>query len=343
MSWLERRWYASEPAPCWLFPLETLFKLLAQRKKNKALELSWEAPVPVVVVGNISVGGTGKTPLVSYLVELLKLEGFSPGVISRGYRSSAPNYPFDVSQAEDVSQCGDEPYLIHQRSQCPVIIDADRVAAAQYLLEHYDCDVIISDDGLQHYRLGRDIEIAVIDGKRGLGNGHCLPAGPLRESPHRLASVDFIVSNGPLCREIADVDISEYTMQLEPQAFVSIDRSTQVPLSAFDTKSVHAVAGIGNPQRFFDTLRGCSQSMITEHSFPDHHHYSESDLSFADNNPVVMTEKDAVKASAFTLSDAWYLDVSAQLPDNFSVQLLARLKTVLKNKGLINKGMKKNG
>ena len=343
MNWLERRWYASKPAPCWLTPLESLFKSLAHRKKNKAIAQSWTAPVPVIVVGNISVGGTGKTPLVSYLVELLRSEGFSPGVISRGYRSAAPQYPFDVSLAENVSQCGDEPYLIHQRNNCPVVIDADRVSAAKYLLEKYDCDVIISDDGLQHYRLGRDIEIAVVDGKRGLGNGHCLPAGPLREPPQRLASVDFIISNGALCREIPELDTSQYMMQLEPQTFVSIDRSTEAPLSIFDGKPVNAVAGIGNPQRFFDTLDGCSQATIIEHRFPDHHHYSESDLNFADNKPVVMTEKDAVKMAEIALPDAWYLNVSARLPDAFAEQVLERFKAVMINKDLITKGMKKNG
>lgn len=337
MNWLERRWYADRPAPCYLKPLAALYRFLSQRKQRKDLKQQWCAPVPVIIVGNISVGGTGKTPFTTYLIPLLISQGYKPGIISRGYKSQAPHYPFDVSKAESPIEAGDEPYLLYKRCHCPVIIGSDRVAAAQYLLSHYDCDLIISDDGLQHYRLGRDIEISLIDARRGLGNGAIMPAGPLREGPDRLAQVDYVVVNGDgynLPFPVEEVAV----MQLVPSVFKSCTGPETKSLNAFNNTSAHAVAGIGNPQRFFDLLKMQFSIKVIEHAKPDHYHYSEEDFRFDDNLPVLMTEKDAVKITEPALKNAWYLEVEAQLPEDFERQLLAKLADIYKQKG-----MKQNG
>lgn len=326
MNWLERRWYENKPAPLWLKPLSHLFYWLAERKRKSSLETAWRAPVPIIVVGNISVGGTGKTPVVTYLVEELRAAGYKPGVISRGYGSKAPGYPFDVARAESAQQSGDEPLMIQQRCNCPVVIDADRCQAARYLLEHYDCDLIISDDGLQHYKLQRDIEIAVIDGSRGLGNQSCLPAGPLREPPARLQQVDYIVVNGPLLKQVPVDDEHLYEMTLEPQTLKSTNDCTAKALGYFANQKVNAIAGIGNPERFFESLEKGLSMQVERHPFPDHYHYSADDLAFAKELPLLMTEKDAVKVRNIPLNNAWYLEVSAHLPDNFLSKLLARLR-----------------
>ncbi len=332
MSWLLRRWYSDQPPPCWLLPLERFFTAAAQRRKRKLLASQWHAPVPLIVVGNISVGGTGKTPLVLYLCEQLALAGWKPGIISRGYKSEATTFPFQIEPSTPVSLAGDEPALLAQRSGCPVVIAPDRVAAAQYLLQHNDCDLIISDDGMQHYALGRDLEIAVLDGKRGLGNLHCLPAGPLREPVERLSQVDFVVVNGrperlgPALTEHAD------QMALKPLRFCSLDGSQQKTLDAFSGQIVHALAGIGHPERFFQLLRDELQLQPECHAFPDHHSFAPQELQFDPEGVVLMTEKDAVKLRGSELKNSWYLEVSAQLPDNFIPRLLEQLDRV-KNKG----------
>ncbi|WP_067867437.1 tetraacyldisaccharide 4'-kinase [Neptuniibacter marinus] len=336
MSWLETRWYNSlAPAPIFLRPLEALFKCLAGHKKKRDLISQWDAPVPVIVVGNISVGGTGKTPLTVYLVDQLKAQGYKPGIISRGYKSKAPQYPFDVSLAVSSDESGDEPYMLQRRCQCPVVIDADRRSAAEYLLSHYDCDLIISDDGLQHYRLARDIEIAVVDSERGLGNGHCLPAGPLREEPLRLKSVNYVVSNGGECAALPK-GVVAYDMQLMPCFFHPCGwnsaSSRSYPFNEFPYKKINAVAGIGHPQRFFNTLKSIVGAEVLGYPKPDHYSFSESDFNFADG-VTVMTEKDAVKVSTLNLKNAWYLEVSAQLPDSFMSVLIEQLKHIANKKG----------
>ncbi len=333
MSWLEKRWYSNKPAPLLLRPLARLFHLVAERKKKRDQQNPWISPVPLVIVGNITVGGTGKTPFTCYLVKLLKAQGFKPGIISRGYKSTAQNYPFDVSQANSADEAGDEPFMLQRLCACPVIIDPDRPAAAEYLLSRYDCDVIISDDGLQHYRLGRDIEVAVIDGERGLGNGALLPAGPLRETESRLHAVDFIIANGCMCSSLA---IDQYVMKLEPARFVSLAGNRSVDCAAWQQGDVHAVAGIGNPQRFFNTLKFDIGLNVIAHPKPDHHRFTARDFAFADSLPVIMTEKDAVKLLNTGLSDAWYLEVNAVLPSAFESAFLQRLQQVISEKVKIN-------
>ncbi len=337
MNWLLRRWYSDQPAPCWLLPLERFFKRAAARRRSKLQASQWQSPVPVIVVGNISVGGTGKTPLVLFLCEQLIQAGYKPGIISRGYKSAVTSFPFHVTPDTAVSLAGDEPALLAQRSGCPVVIAPDRVAAAEYLLEHTDCDLIISDDGLQHYALGRDLEIAVLDGARGLGNGHCLPAGPLREPASRLSQVDFVVVNGESQRLDAELLQRAFTMILQPQRLYSVQGDLQTSLDAFSGQTVHALAGIGNPERFFQLVREQLGAHPHCHPFSDHHHFKPEELVFEPRAPLLMTEKDAVKLRQFDLNDSWYVEVSARLPDNFTRQLLEQLAS-LKSKGKTHHG-----
>ncbi|WP_027856988.1 tetraacyldisaccharide 4'-kinase [Marinobacterium jannaschii] len=327
MQWLEKRWYSDRSAPCWLLPLERLYRYLAERRKQAYLsgkKQSWKAPVPVLVVGNISVGGTGKTPLTLWLVQWLRGQGYSPGIVSRGYGASPPGYPYEVTAASPAPEAGDEPLMMVQRTGCPLVIDPDRPAAVRYLLQHHACDLIISDDGLQHYALGRDIEIAVIDGERGLGNGRCMPAGPLREPETRLHSVDLVIQNGGDPGRFAP-----YRFNLVPESLHAPDRSKSMPLADLAGGRIHAVAGIGHPQRFFNTLRTAGLEVI-EHAFPDHHPFTMSDLAFGDRLPVVMTEKDAVKVSSGAYDNVWFLEVEA-LPDPaFSDALATKLNCIAK-------------
>ncbi len=322
MKGLERLWYGRFPWLGLLWPLEWLFRRLASHRRRQFRDGerdAWRAPVPVVVVGNISVGGVGKTPLVMALVELLQQAGYQPGVVSRGYGGQAPHYPFRVSADSDPRHCGDEPLMIVQGCGCPLVVDPDRVQACQTLLAGPGVDLIISDDGLQHYRLQRDIEIAVIDGERGLGNGHCLPVGPLREPPSRLQEVDFCVVNGGHWRR-QDCQV----MRLTPGAVRTLNgEPCELPKQA-----VNAVAGIGNPQRFFDTLAELGYE-VHKQAFADHYFYRPEDLEFSNPYPLVMTEKDAVKCRAFAGDNRYYLPVTAQLPAVFKSQFLARVAALL--------------
>lgn len=326
MSWLETRWYQQRSAPIWLRPAELLYRSVVTKKRAAYLsgqKTVHTSAVPVIVVGNITVGGTGKTPVVLWLLEHLKAAGFKPGVVSRGYGAKAPHYPFVVTPDTSPAEGGDEPCMLVRRSGCPLVIDPNRPEAARCLLDRFDCDLIISDDGLQHYALGRDIELVVIDGQRGLGNGHCLPAGPLREPADRLVDVDFIIQNGD-----GRVIDHAFPMALEPTAFVSLDGAKRVAIDQWQEKRVHAVAGIGNPKRFFDTLRSRAGIEPVEHPFADHHPYTADDLKFDQNLALVMTEKDAVKVAHLKELDGWYLEVSAQLPAEFEAALLKKLEKI---------------
>ena len=330
--WVEVLWYKHKLLAAPLLPLSKLFSVLASRRKtqlqaalvNKA---SAAQQLPVIVVGNITVGGTGKTPLVIALVKFLQAQGYSPGVISRGYGGKA-DYPYQVTAQSSAAICGDEPLLIATSCDCPVVISPKRIEAAAFLQTHNSVDVIISDDGLQHYALARDIEICVVDGQRQLGNGYCLPAGPLREPPARLNSVDFTVVNGPLntaapCQ--LQVDYHPMTLTLEPLRALPFT-TAQTPAL---TESIHAVAAIGNPQRFYTTLTTLGYE-FEQHSFVDHYQYKAQDLLFDDNKVVIMTEKDAVKCQSFeSLNKHFYLPVVATLPQDFWDQLLGKLQSVI--------------
>jgi len=279
-------------------------------------------PVPVIVVGNITVGGAGKTPLVIAITQYLKANGFHPGVISRGYGGKSVKWPQAVTVESDPVLVGDEPVLIANRCRCPVSVGPDRVAAARSLLAAHPCNIIISDDGMQHYALARDIEIAVIDGVRRLGNNLCLPAGPLRELSSRLKSVDLIVANGR-------ARSSEYSMELKSYAFQGVNDAAKLKsLNEFEGRQVEAVSGIGNNERFFQQLQALA-IRINKHPFSDHYQFRLKDLLFNGGNPILMTEKDAVKCKKFPLHDTWYLRVDALLENRFYEQLNTQLTNLL--------------
>ena len=305
---LDRFWYGPA-APAVLRPLASLYGRVsadvAQRRKAGAVQL----PVPVIVVGNITVGGTGKTPFVLWLVERLIAQGWRPGVISRGYGGCAPEYPLRVSATTDPAWSGDEPALIARRIKVPVAVAPDRVAAARLLLDAGEVDILVTDDGLQHYRLGRDLEICVVDGSRGLGNGALLPAGPLREPPARLREVDLVVVNGGGWRPEG---VPALDMQLETAEARPLGGGEARPLASFAGARVNAVAGIGNPERFFVSLRAAGIEVVP-HPFPDHHNYSEIDLAFDEPLPLLMTEKDAVKCAGLAQPHHWCVPAQARI------------------------------
>lgn len=319
MKNLEHYWQQHNALSAALLPLSWVFCFTAALRRA-AYRAEWfkthRLSVPVIIVGNITVGGTGKTPLVIRLVEFLRAQGYRPGVVSRGYGGNA-RLPRIVAPESDTHEAGDEAVLLARRCACPVMIGKDRVAVARALTAQ--CDVIVSDDGLQHYGLGRDIEIAVVDGVRRFGNGLCLPAGPLREPVARLKKVDIVVING------AAAGPGEFSMRLEPRDLRNLREETSAPPDAFKTGVVHAVAAIGHPQRFFDTLRAQGYSII-EHAFPDHHPFAPTDLDFSDGRPVLMTEKDAVKCKPFAKPNYWYLQVEARLDSAFDARLMQLLK-----------------
>lgn len=334
---LQRRWYGRVGWLLALWPLESIYRAVTALRRclyRWRMLPSWRAPVPVIVVGNIAVGGTGKTPLAIALCEMLQRAGYQPGVISRGYRAQPPQFPYSVRSDDSAAHCGDEPLLIARRTRCPVVIAPSRVAAARFLLEQRGleqarCDVIICDDGLQHYALQRDMELAVVDGARRFGNGHCLPCGPLREPVARLQSVDAIIVNG-VCeaQRTERAAPPEYALALQPSAMLQLASAQSFPPRTWCKQHarVHAVAGIGNPARFFATLRalGCE---VIEHPFPDHHEFRAEEIVFSDDLPVVMTEKDAMKCAAFADERHWYLQVRAQLPDSLAAAILGKLNS----------------
>jgi len=330
MTALERAWYKSRSWSLALLPLSYLFRGVAASRRAY-LQSRYQAQpftVPVVVVGNIAVGGTGKTPLIIRLVHSLQAEGIRPGIVSRGYGGQPSKLPRKVSVDSSAQEFGDEPVLIAREANCPVVVDSDRVAAVEFLLDEFAVDVVLSDDGLQHYRMHRDLEIAVLDARRGLGNGQCLPAGPLREPPGRLADVDFIVCNGvaesssPFLS--APTSTSLISMTLQPTFFRHLRSGQRVAANSWTgSRSVHAVAGIGNPERFSATLTSLGLEPQL-HPFPDHHPFMQADLEFGDDLPVVMTSKDAVKCEAFAPDNVWVLEVAADV-DSSLVQAIKDL------------------
>jgi tetraacyldisaccharide 4'-kinase len=278
------------------------------------------------VVGNLIAGGSGKTPLTIAIVERLRAEGFKPGVASRGYGREQSGTARWVEAVTDTVLGGDEPVLIARRTGVPVRVDGDRVAAARALIDA-GCDIVVCDDGLQHYRLARDIEIEVIDGRRRYGNRRPLPAGPMREPPERGERCDFRVLN--LGGEDAEAGFGEWPMRLRAQDAVPLHGHRGAPLSAFAGQRVHAVAGIGDPERFFAMLRGLDIAVVP-HAFPDHHRYRAEDLSFASELPVLMTEKDAVKCATFASRHGYSVPIRAELPEAFWVALLDRIHQLAK-------------
>lgn len=325
-------WYRPRPGllAAALAPLAAIFGVAAALRRalyRHRLLATERLPVPVVVVGNIAVGGTGKTPLVAALAAALAARGFHPGCVSRGYgRRERPGAPaaLRVGPGATADDVGDEPLLLARRG-IPVAVGRDRVAAARLLLAGTPaCDVVIADDGLQHYRLGRDVEIAVVDGERGLGNGWLLPAGPLREPAARLATVDAVVVQGAVgpCSSLPG---HTYPMTLAAGPLRRVDGAAGHADAATLGRRVRAVAGIGNPSRFFAALRALGFDPLG-HPFPDHHRFVAADLAFGDGLPVVMTEKDAVKCSTFATDRCWYLPVEARLDPALVTRVEERLR-----------------
>ena len=319
-------WYAPGPLGAVLAPLGwlvALFMVLRRAAYRAGMRRSWQVGCPVVVIGNLSAGGTGKTPLVIAVARLLARHGLRVGVVCRGYRGTASRWPRKVRPDSDPQRVGDEAVLLARRTGGPVAAGPNRIAAARILVRRAKCDVIVSDDGLQHLRLSRDVEIVVIDGERRHGNGQCMPAGPLREPLGRLASVDLVVVNGA-------GRPGELEMRLEGGHAVSLaDASLIRPLDAFRGSPVHAVCAIGHQERFFRFLEAHGLAVV-RHSFPDHHPFSAPEIDFADGAPVLMTEKDAVKCERFAGERHWYVPVEAVLSNDLEAKLL----TVLRERGV---------
>ncbi|HBD10649.1 MAG TPA: tetraacyldisaccharide 4'-kinase [Porticoccaceae bacterium] len=322
MSRLLQAWYRPESWTRLFSPLAWMFCGIATSRRRR-LQAEYQGKpfaVPLVVVGNIAVGGTGKTPLLIGLVRQLRAEGIAPGIVSRGYGGTAGATPLVVHSDSAVEACGDEALLIARETACPTVVCSDRRAAVQHLLASFAVDVILSDDGMQHYRLHRDMEIAVVDARRGLGNGLCLPAGPLREPPSRLLEVDAVVINGTApaggfssLAELGTPESTVFEMTLRPLRFTHLASGEQVACDAWAlARNVHAVAGIGNPARFRDTLvqLGLAPQL---HAFADHHRFSSRDLAFDDDLPIIMTAKDAVKCESWADARCWRLDVEADI------------------------------
>jgi tetraacyldisaccharide 4'-kinase len=321
---IEKSWYQDKWWNFWLLPLSAVFFVISHLRRVglRSLQTTKQsAGIPLVVIGNINVGGTGKTPLVCFLVDALTKKGVKVGIISRGYGSAAPYYPYALEKNEDAIVVGDEPKLLRDRLGCPVVIGADRNAAIK-LVSQQDIDLILSDDGLQHYKMHRDYEIIVLDQIRKLGNGWLLPAGPLREGAWRLEKVDAVIYNGSISL-VDSTLLGEGAMHIVPSAWVNAKTQQRKELGYFINKTVHAVVGIGNPQRFFTTLDTLDVN-YKKHVFADHHAFIAADLDVVENldEYLVMTEKDWVKCENFAKDSMWYLEVSAQLDSQFEKKLL---------------------
>ncbi len=331
MKRLEEYWYSDNLAVLLLLPLSYLYCTIVQIRRflyKKGYLKSQGFPVPVIVVGNITVGGSGKTPCVIYLARYLQGLGYHPGIVSRGYAArQKASFPYRVYPHSEVNKSGDEALLIAERSACPVMIDPQRTRAVQALVVECDVDIIISDDGLQHYALQRDIEIHVMDAKKQLGNGYCLPAGPLREPVARLQETTLQVINGKLENHRA-LDMSQYVMQLKIlNIYSAIHPQNFRTLADFRNKTVHAVTAIGHPERFFQQLRAAGINVI-EHAYRDHHIFSQEEIIFSDNYDILMTEKDAVKCRSFIHPQHWIVAVDAIFDSTFTQQLQRLLKEI---------------
>lgn len=343
MQALEKAWYSRARWPLLLWPVEGLYRLLARWDRARKRARCKPLPVPVLVVGNITVGGTGKSPLVAMLCQELKRQGWHPAVISRGYGGKRQGQPRAVTPDSDVREVGDEPVMLAAQTGCPLVVDCDRYRAAQALLDHDffrqyfpgkpPCNLIISDDGLQHLALPRDLEWVVIDAERQLGNGHCLPVGPLRESERRLKTVDLVLANGAVqLQSIAGVDAQP--MQLIPRYWRNLNTGDvfsagEPPFRVSEREPAFAVAGIGHPERFFRTLENLGLN-IERHPFPDHYDYGEDDLPA--DRIVLMTAKDAVKCRNRSENTFWALDIEACIAPDIIDRLHHQLMTISERK-----------
>ena len=336
MNFLARAWYEEIRGHPWLYllwPFALLFRgLAALRRKRQSAGAQRLGKQPVIVIGNITVGGAGKTSLLIALALELKERKFSPGIVSRGYGASGGNFPLNVTADSDPDECGDEPVLIAASTGCPVVVDPDRPAAVAHLLAEHKVNIVLSDDGLQHYRLHRDIEIAVVDGARLFGNGLPLPAGPLREPRQRLHEVDFVVVNGEPAEEL-ELPVPQYQATMEPHSLVNLASGEERSFAGAPFHVGHTlqlVSGIGNPERFY-TLMEILPYPVARIEFPDHHKFSAEDFEGERvdiHQPIVMTEKDAVKCRRFATPNFWALRAEMKLPPAFVKDLLKRIRQV---------------
>lgn len=305
---LDSIWYKNKIWSYFLIPFSVIYYCVHNNLKFYAKLKPKKFNVPVIVVGNLTVGGTGKTPLVIAIVNKLTQDGYKVGIVSRGYKSTVKKYPYFVTQADDPDKVGDEPLLVARRTNCAVVIAPERNQAIDYLIQKNNPDIIVSDDGLQHYKMQRHLEIVLIDGKRGFGNGLLLPAGPLRETKKRLQTVDMIVVNGDEQFNLSNKNI--FNAIVEPQKITGL-----IAESTFNKNTIlEAVTGIGNPDRFFNTLTNL-QIQFKPKVFPDHYKFTQQD--FSDHKPIIMTEKDAVKCQKFAKDNMYYLPIELNLPKEF--------------------------
>ena len=322
-SYVVDSWYKKSLWLYLLYPFALIFSYLTTRRRRKYIKNineSYKADVPIIVVGNLTIGGTGKTPLVKHIAIELIERGYKPGIVSRGYGGKFKE-TLQVKEDSSVKETGDEAQIL-AKLNLPFYLDKNRVRAVKTLIKNHDCNVIISDDGLQHYSMARDIEIAVIDGKRRFGNNLTFPAGPLRESIKRLKSVDFIVNNSGPTEE------DEFLMSVSPSKFVHLKSGKSYSVDNWPMhKQIHAVAGLGNPGRFFDLLEKLGFEII-RHPFPDHHNFSSSDMFYLDHLPIVMTEKDASKCKDLDINKIWYLTIDADVSNKFIDKLDNKLKSL---------------
>ncbi|PKB90538.1 tetraacyldisaccharide 4'-kinase [Ewingella americana] len=326
---IERIWSGKSPLYLLLLPLSWLYGLITCGLRlcyRKGWKKSWRSPVPIIVVGNLTAGGNGKTPVVIWLIELLQRQGLRAGVVSRGYGGKADSYPLLLDASTKTAEAGDEPVLIYQRTGAPAAVSPVRSDAVKALLEHHQLDVIVTDDGLQHYALQRDVEIVVIDGIRRFGNGWWLPAGPMRERASRLSSVDAVITNG------GQSEPGEIAMQLQPGMAVNLLTGEQRDATLLP--QVVAMAGIGHPPRFFATLKNLQVTTQAEFAFADHQDYQFEQLNalLGAEQTLLMTEKDAVKCRSFAQPNWWYLPVNAQISDRDTARLLAKIHQVIAKK-----------
>ncbi|PJD94054.1 MAG: tetraacyldisaccharide 4'-kinase [Legionella sp.] len=306
-DWANKIWYHSTLLGWFLYPFSLIYRGISAIRRKYLLSIQKTYPVPIIVVGNITVGGVGKTPLVIELATQLKNKGLRVGIVSRGYGAQCKTFPYEVQPDNDASWVGDEPLLIAQKTKCPVVISPKRTQAVDYLLQHHGCQIILSDDGLQHYKMGRSIEIAVIDGMRQLGNGFCLPAGPLREPISRLKQVDYVIVNE------GQWD-NAFAMRCIPEDLIQMTTSKAIAPDKLKGR-IAAVAGIGNPQRFYSTLTQLGIK-FTSHVYPDHYQFKPSDLKL-DADQFIMTEKDAIKCRSFAKDTMYFLPIRAEVEPSF--------------------------
>ena len=323
-NFIEEAWYENKNWIKILLPISWLYRFLFKFFRNRDLASAWKPDFKTIVIGNLTVGGTGKTPLVIWLANELKKEGLFPGIVSRGYKSTA-NKPKLINQSSNPSDVGDEPLIIFNNTNCPVVVGPNRVEAAKYLIQNRECNILISDDGLQHFKLGRDIEIAMIDGIRKFGNNLLLPAGPLREPIKKLDQVDFVINTNTFHSKDAESKENNFLMTYKPISWVNLVSQNSVEINNWSKdRIVYGIAGIGNPNSFFSLLRSLNFQVI-EKVFPDHHEFIDTDFYEMNDLPIVMTEKDAIKCKFLKNPNCWYLKIEHSINEDFKTDLFKKI------------------